>query len=77
MSAIQEKGYRIPEDIAVIGYDDIEYAKYTTPPLTTIRQDADRIGRLAMDVLINKINNPEAPQQQIYLPPQFIQRSSV
>jgi LacI family transcriptional regulator len=77
MSAIQEKGYRIPEDIAVIGYDDIEYAKYTTPPLTTIRQDADRIGRLAMDVLINKINNPEAAQQQIYLPPQFIQRSSV
>ncbi|NHN31903.1 LacI family DNA-binding transcriptional regulator [Paenibacillus agricola] len=77
MSAIQEKGYRIPEDIAVIGYDDIEYAKFTNPPLTTIRQDADRIGHLAMDVLLNKINNPDAEQQQIYLPPQFIERSSV
>jgi LacI family transcriptional regulator len=77
MSALQEKGYRIPQDIAVIGYDDIEYAKFTNPPLTTIRQDADRIGHLAMNVLVNKINDPGAEQQQIYLSPQLIERSTV
>ena len=50
--ALYQAGIKIPQDMAVIGYDDIELASYMTPPLTTIHQPKDELGELAIDVLI-------------------------
>ncbi|MBN8192246.1 LacI family DNA-binding transcriptional regulator [Bacillus sp. NTK074B] len=55
MEAIKEQGLRIPEDISIIGYDDIEMSSYLTPKLTTVRQDTDRIGARAGHLLMKQI----------------------
>ncbi|MCA1054374.1 LacI family transcriptional regulator [Rossellomorea aquimaris] len=55
MEAAKEKGLRIPEDISIIGYDDIEMSSYVTPKLTTVKQDTDRIGACAGKLLMNQI----------------------
>jgi len=47
MRALYQKGYRIPEDISVIGFDDINVAKFSNPPLTTIYAPADFMGQFA------------------------------
>lgn len=54
--ALNEHGLRVPEDIAIIGCDDIEASKYTTPKLTTIRQNKERLGILAAHMLFDLIN---------------------
>jgi transcriptional regulator, LacI family len=56
--ALYQAGLRIPQDMAVIGYDDIELARYMTPPLTTIHQPKDELGELAIDVLIHRMAQP-------------------
>lgn len=56
IEAIKEHGLLVPEDISVIGYDDIEMASYITPKLTTIRQDTEEIGKRAAEILIEQIN---------------------
>ena len=61
MYAICEKGLRIPEDISVIGGDDIPMAEFLNPPLTTIRIPAAEIGRRAMYGFIQKMRG-ETPQ---------------
>lgn len=55
MRAIRESGMSVPEDIAIVGADDIELAHYVTPTLTTIRQPMDEIGRLAVDKLLSAL----------------------
>ncbi len=52
MRAVKDAGLRVPQDISVIGYDDIQAARRTDPPLTTIRQDLEEVARLACDYLI-------------------------
>jgi LacI family transcriptional regulator len=59
MSAIQEAGLRIPEDIAVVGFDDIFLAAYLQPPLTTVRVPAYGLGWTAAEVLISLIEGEE------------------
>ncbi len=58
MNAIRERGYRIPEDISVAGYDNIPIASRLNPPLTTIAQDTESIGSIAAAKLIDLITNP-------------------
>lgn len=55
MSVLHEAGLRIPQDIAIIGFDDIEDGRYATPSLTTIAPDKGEIGRLAVSLLIERI----------------------
>jgi len=52
MNAIRERGMRVPEDISVVGYDDISLAQYSNPPLTTVRQNINESGRLLVQNLI-------------------------
>jgi LacI family transcriptional regulator len=75
--ALYQAGLRIPDDIAVVGYDDIELAKYMTPPLTTIHQPKDELGELAIDVLIHRIAQPALQQQRLQLTPVLMERGSV
>lgn len=75
--ALYQAGLRIPQDMAVIGYDDIELARYMTPPLTTIHQPKDELGELAIDVLIHRMAQPGQKQQRVQLTPELVVRGSV
>ncbi len=60
MRAILSSGLRIPQDIAVVGFDDIEDARYTFPSLTTISPDKEDIARLAVARLFGRLNGDKA-----------------
>lgn len=75
--ALYQAGLHIPRDMAIVGYDDIELARYMTPPLTTIHQPKDELGELAIDVLINRMAEPELTQQRLQLTPELMVRGSV
>jgi LacI family transcriptional regulator len=62
--------------MALVGYDDIELARYMTPPLTTIHQPKDELGELAIDVLIHRMADPQQ-QQRVQLTPELVVRGSV
>ncbi len=59
IKAIKEAGYVIPGDISIAGYDGVAFGQYLTPPLTTLQQDAETIGRDAAEELIQMIENPK------------------
>ncbi|KAB8312818.1 transcriptional regulator RbsR [Erwinia endophytica] len=75
--ALFQAGLVAGRDIAVIGYDDIELARYMTPPLTTIHQPKDELGELAIDTLIHRLAEPGDSQQLLVLTPELIERGSV
>lgn len=74
--ALYQAGLRIPQDVAVVGYDDIELARYMTPPLTTVHQPKDELGELAIDVLIHRMAQPGQAQQRVQLTPELVVRGS-
>jgi DNA-binding LacI/PurR family transcriptional regulator len=74
--AIHEAGLAMPQDIAVVGFDGTELAEMVTPPLSTIQQPSREIGRQAVGLLLNKIDNPEAPAERIMMDWQYISRAS-
>lgn len=76
MDAILESGLKIPDNIRVASYDDIEYAAYLRVPLTTVRQPKYKIGQVGTEVLIEKIENPNTSIKNIVLKPDIIIRKS-
>jgi len=76
MRALREAGRRIPEDVAVVGYDDIPVAAYCEPPLSTIRQPMREVGRVAAELLLEAIENPEAERRMVLLKAELIIRES-
>lgn len=65
--AITERGLRVPEDIAVVGFDNIALARYTQPPLTTVAQPYVEMGRLAAELLVKRVNGITEPPRQFLL----------
>lgn len=76
LHAARELGLRVPEQLAVIGVDDMPLASYFDPPLTTMRQDMPRIGREAAHILLERIKNPNAALSHIKLPAELVVRQS-
>jgi DNA-binding LacI/PurR family transcriptional regulator len=74
--ALREAGHRVPEDVSVVGVDDIPLASYFDPPLTTLRQDMTAIGRLAAQRLIAAIETPETSTEHINVSAELIVRGS-
>lgn len=72
-----QHGLRIPEDISVIGYDNIMLSQYLTPPLTTIHQPKAELGKLAVETLLQRIKMPDQEYKTLMLTPQLIERQSV
>lgn len=76
MRAILDAGLRVPEDIAVIGYDDMRFAEFTNPALTTVRAPEIELGRVAGQRLIDFIDGKSIQQRQIKLDTELIVRAS-
>lgn len=74
--AVWQAGLRIPQDIAMIGYDNIELAQYLSPPLSTIHQPKARLAKKAIERLISRIHSPEQPLQSVQLEPELVVRAS-
>lgn len=76
LRALRESGLRVPEDVAVVGFDDVPEAAYFEPPLTTVRQDFAALGQQAVGYLIDLIEHPDITPHQRMLYPQLIERQS-
>ncbi|RAG84354.1 LacI family transcriptional regulator [Streptacidiphilus pinicola] len=61
LRALHEAGRRVPEEVSVVGFDDIPEAAYLTPPLTTVRQDFAQLGRRGLELLLQRVEAPAAP----------------
>ena len=76
LRAASEKGMCVPDDLALIGFDDIELGSFTNPPLTTIAQSKLELGSKAIQFLIQRIKNPQCDAQYAMLPVSLILRDS-
>lgn len=77
MSRLQEKGIKIPEDISIIGYDNIDLSAYFSPPLTTIHQPKRRVGKTAVEILLERIKDKDHAKQVFEMFPELVERSTV
>ncbi|HEV2960413.1 MAG TPA: LacI family DNA-binding transcriptional regulator [Candidatus Angelobacter sp.] len=73
--AIREHGLRVPEDVSVVGFDDIASAAFQNPSLTTVRQPLQRMGATAARILLERLNGGKDPGEVI-LEPEFVVRES-
>ncbi len=76
MRAMREAGLRVPEDISLVGLDDIEVAAYQSPPLTTVRQPFANMAVRAVELLIALLEDRAPEKPDIVIPPQLIVRQS-
>lgn len=74
--ALYEAGRRVPEDFSVVGFDDLPESAYMIPPLTTVRQDFDALGRSAVDALVARIDGSESPSKRLIVPELVVRRST-
>lgn len=75
-TALRRQGLRVPEDVSVVGFDDIPELAHLVPALTTVRQDFQLLGQLAVEHIISLIENPKTPVYQRVLSPKLIIRES-
>lgn len=75
IDAIREKGLRVPEDISVIGCDDIDACRHSSPKLTTIRQDKDQLGKLAA-YMLNDLINGKSELKPVFIDSDLVVRES-
>jgi LacI family transcriptional regulator len=76
LSALWQAGRRVPEDIAVVSCDDIPFAEFLTPPLTTVRVPLAETGRQAVELLLRSIAGEPVPERTPLLPVELIVRDS-
>ncbi|QIZ77113.1 substrate-binding domain-containing protein [Ferrimonas lipolytica] len=75
--AASEQGLRIPQDLSLVGYDDIPGAQYFNPPLTTIQQPVQQLAEQAIELLLKRIADPKRAGECAMLAPTLIERHSV
>jgi len=76
LRALRDARLRVPDDISVVGFDDMPFAAHTDPPLTTVRQPINRVGSLAVETLIDLVENPDTPPRRIIFPTELVIRNS-
>ncbi len=76
MSAFRDVGLRVPEDISIVGFDDIQAAAFMNPPLTTVRQPLQRMGDLAARTLLRRIAHEDPAPEEILVTPELVIRES-
>lgn len=76
MKAVRQLGLRIPQDIAIVGYDDIELNHYLPIELSSVYTNSFKIGETTARVILNLLQNPDSETQRIVLPPTLMERDS-
>lgn len=76
MEELRRRGRRLPDDVAVVGFDDITFASLVEPPLTTVAQPKYRMGTLAMERLLELLNSGDRRPRRLVLEPQLVVRRS-
>jgi DNA-binding LacI/PurR family transcriptional regulator len=77
LRAFHEAGRQVPGEVSIVGFDDIPESSYFTPPLSTVRQDFNELGRRSLQLLVGLLENPSAPPaEQVLIVPDLIVRAS-
>jgi LacI family transcriptional regulator len=76
LCGLHEAGLSVPDDVSLVGYDDIPMASYSVPRLTTVHQSGQELGNLAVKRLVERLNNPALPFRQDVLPVHLVERQS-
>jgi LacI family transcriptional regulator len=76
LRAAHESGVRVPDDLSIVGFDDIELSAYTSPALTTVAQPKERIGALAVDMLLERVDGKRRDARKVVLQPELRVRAS-
>src|SRR5262249_57205143 len=76
LRALREAGRRVPDDVAVVGFDDAPIASLALPPLTTIRQPIDTMTSVAADLLVSRLGNGAGKPEHIVCATTFVRRAS-
>jgi len=76
MSAFRDAGLSVPEDVSIVGFDDIQAAAFLNPPLTTVRQPLRRMGDLAAKILLRRIRQGDTEPEDISVQPELVIRES-
>ncbi|GAA2999462.1 LacI family DNA-binding transcriptional regulator [Streptomyces fulvorobeus] len=76
LTALHAAGRRVPQDVAVVGFDDFELAEQTEPPLTTVRQPMEEIGRTMVRLLLEEMDQPEVAWRHVILRTRLVVRES-
>jgi LacI family repressor for deo operon, udp, cdd, tsx, nupC, and nupG len=76
MRALREASKGIPDDVALVGYDDTPPAAYSHPPLTTIHQPMQEVGKLAVQLLLQMIEDPDIERKETLLKPYLVRRGT-
>jgi DNA-binding LacI/PurR family transcriptional regulator len=74
--ALAERGLRVPEDVSIVGFDDVPEAGYYLPPLTTVRQDFGEVGRQALGTLVDRMSAAIPAGRRVRVAPELIVRAS-
>jgi DNA-binding LacI/PurR family transcriptional regulator len=74
--AARRRGLRVPEDVSVVGYDDSAFMTCTEPPLTTVRQPIEAMGRAAVELLNAQIQGSDVPHNELLFEPELVVRGS-
>ena len=77
LRAFAEAGLRVPEDVSMVGFDDVPEAAFFSPPLTTVRQDFDELGRQSLELLLDRITHGTHGKGNTSVPADLIDRRSV
>ena len=76
MDAAHNRGLRIPDDVSILGFDDIPQAQNVRPALTTVRQPLEKMGRVATQMLLDLLNDPQKDVSRVELPTELVVRDS-
>jgi DNA-binding LacI/PurR family transcriptional regulator len=76
LDVVHNQGLRVPDDVAIVGFDDIPAASYVRPSLTTVQQNIRESGELAVQLLLRRIEDPATKVENIVLPTQLVVRRS-
>lgn len=77
MAALRVRGYSVPRDVGVVGFDNISLAEFTNPPLTTIAQDMRQLGKSSFRALLRRIENPNQTPEEVAIRAKIVLRKSV
>lgn len=76
LRALHEVGRRVPQEVSVVGFDDVPESAFFLPPLTTVRQDFAELGRRSLELLMEQLAAGRRVDLQVLLTPEFVRRSS-